>query len=363
MNYFTEKMLILLVFFIFSGAVSAKKTVDFVIKKVGDKEYVTLKGIEKTIPFEREYNGGLYLQDLDFDGVDELINEMEHPAGPNLCVEVYSYDRVLNEFKPKDFLSFDGSLCNIEIKGHYISSSYRSAAQYQEDILVFNERTKHYQMLSKDIEAGEDKKYTYYLRNKYNNGKKYHAFIVMENKNKKGVFNRIPLFISTPDNINIYKDTELTAGIKLDTRLRKKQVLDISEEKDLLFKITIIDKPFWVKATDAFFVSNSHPIMNKTYLHKTPNKPTKMYLIKGDKVTILDEKTDDSREKWFFINYKGKKELNMWIKAEAVDLAPKITEPKPMEKTTPKKPAPQTIITTPQPAEIALDRTPPQRAS
>ena len=101
----------------------------------------------------------------------------------------------------------------------------------------------------------------------------------------------------------------------------------------------------------------------KSFLHSTLKQPTKMYLIKGDKVTILDEETDNSGQKWYFINYKGKKELNMWIKAEAVDLAPKATEPKPTEKTTPKEPAPQTNITTPEPAEIAkqeLDTNPPK---
>ena len=104
--------------------------------------------------------------------------------------------------------------------------------------------------------------------------------------------------------------------------------------------------------------------MNKTYLHKIPNKKTKMYLIKGDKVTLLDEKTDASGQKWYFINYKGKKELNMWIKAEAVDLEPK-NEPKPAEKPKAKKPEPVTKTRTSKPAEVAqvtLTTTPPKNA-
>jgi len=59
-------------------------------------------------------------------------------------------------------------------------------------------------------------------------------------------------------------------------------------------------------------------VKRKAYLHKMPNSKTRMYLIKGDKVTLLDEKTDDSGQEWYFIYYKGKKKLNMWIKAEAV---------------------------------------------
>ncbi|WP_423841526.1 hypothetical protein [Actinobacillus equuli] len=58
----------------------------------------------------------------------------------------------------------------------------------------------------------------------------------------------------------------------------------------------------------------------KSILYILPDQKTNMYLIKGDKVTILDEKMDDNNQKWYFINYKGKKDINMWIKAEAVDL-------------------------------------------
>ncbi|MDG2959675.1 hypothetical protein P7L91_02285 [Bisgaard Taxon 10/6] len=60
--------------------------------------------------------------------------------------------------------------------------------------------------------------------------------------------------------------------------------------------------------------------IGKQYLYNEPSKRTNMYLIKGDKVIILDKKTDNSGQKWYFINYKGKKDINMWIKAEAVDI-------------------------------------------
>ena len=113
------------------------------------------------------------------------------------------------------------------------------------------------------------------------------------------------------------------------------------------------------------YLFSSKVIYKKSYLFSNISNPTKMYLIKGDKVTLLDEKTDDSDQKWYFINYKGKKDLNMWIKAEAVDLAPKATEPKPTEKPIPKETSPQTKITTPEPVEIAkqeLDTNPPKNA-
>ncbi|WP_425271895.1 hypothetical protein [Rodentibacter myodis] len=61
-------------------------------------------------------------------------------------------------------------------------------------------------------------------------------------------------------------------------------------------------------------------INKKTHLYNKDFIVTNSYLIKGDNVSILDEKIDEYGEKWYFINYKGKKEINMWIKADSVDL-------------------------------------------
>ncbi|WP_372651619.1 hypothetical protein [Aggregatibacter actinomycetemcomitans] len=61
-------------------------------------------------------------------------------------------------------------------------------------------------------------------------------------------------------------------------------------------------------------------IKNKVYLYNDNLKLSKMYLVKGDEVIILNESIDDNGQKWYFINYKGKKEINMWIKADSVDL-------------------------------------------
>ncbi|WP_150539438.1 hypothetical protein [Actinobacillus vicugnae] len=64
-------------------------------------------------------------------------------------------------------------------------------------------------------------------------------------------------------------------------------------------------------------------VSEKVFLYKIPNQITKIYLVRGNKVTILEEKIDESNQKWYFINYKGKKNINMWIKAEDVDLKEK----------------------------------------
>ena len=45
-----------------------------------------------------------------------------------------------------------------------------------------------------------------------------------------------------------------------------------------------------------------------------------MYLIRGDQVTLQKEKIDIDNNKWYLINYKGKKDIDMWIKADALDL-------------------------------------------
>jgi len=56
----------------------------------------------------------------------------------------------------------------------------------------------------------------------------------------------------------------------------------------------------------------------RTNLYKKPQIKSKKYLAKGDKVSILDEQIDDSGWQWYFVHCNGKN-LNMWIKAEAVD--------------------------------------------
>ena len=60
-------------------------------------------------------------------------------------------------------------------------------------------------------------------------------------------------------------------------------------------------------------------INKRSYLYTSPNSISKMYLIKGEQVIINDVKSLKN-EKWYLINYKGKKEINMWIKADSVDL-------------------------------------------
>ena len=60
-------------------------------------------------------------------------------------------------------------------------------------------------------------------------------------------------------------------------------------------------------------------VNKRSYLYTSPNSISKIYLIKGDQVIINDVRSLRD-EKWYLINYKGKKEINMWIKADSVYL-------------------------------------------
>ena len=69
------------------------------------------------------------------------------------------------------------------------------------------------------------------------------------------------------------------------------------------------------KVNECFYL-----VLRKSYLYDLNRKKTSMYLIKGDRVKIIKTAFDADGTRWYFINYKGKKEINMWVKAEAIDL-------------------------------------------
>jgi hypothetical protein len=62
-------------------------------------------------------------------------------------------------------------------------------------------------------------------------------------------------------------------------------------------------------------VKSNKTIYNlKQPLYSEPQIKTKMYLLKNDKVEILEEKDD-----WLYILYKGKKDIKAWIPKSAVE--------------------------------------------
>lgn len=63
-------------------------------------------------------------------------------------------------------------------------------------------------------------------------------------------------------------------------------------------------------------------IREKTYLHEKPeaDKKTNKYLIPGDIVIPLDEKVDNHGKKWVYILYQGKKNIQMWVSSESLNI-------------------------------------------
>ncbi len=55
-------------------------------------------------------------------------------------------------------------------------------------------------------------------------------------------------------------------------------------------------------------------MVTKSTINSIPNKPTKMYLLKGDEVEVLEE-----RGKWLKVRYYGKKTIEGWIKKGDVE--------------------------------------------
>ncbi|WP_018652935.1 hypothetical protein [Actinobacillus capsulatus] len=84
--------------------------------------------------------------------------------------------------------------------------------------------------------------------------------------------------------------------------------------------IKILNGAGYTRQAERISNFNYVKIKGKSYLYSGNLVKSNMYLIEGDIVKILSKKTDESGNKWYLINYKGKKDINMWIKAESVDL-------------------------------------------
>ncbi|WGE43074.1 hypothetical protein [Actinobacillus equuli] len=89
---------------------------------------------------------------------------------------------------------------------------------------------------------------------------------------------------------------------------------------DRLSSLGLLDEKKYVESKTIKKYATMGTIIDKSHLYSPIDKKSNMYLIKGDKVHILNESVDKNNQKWYFINYKGKKDINMWIKAEVVDI-------------------------------------------
>lgn len=82
-------------------------------------------------------------------------------------------------------------------------------------------------------------------------------------------------------------------------------------ENQLAFEEVSFDKLFGKMHNDVGEPTPSLELIkvSKSIIYDSPNSPTKMYLIKGDEVEILEEK-----EEWLNVRYYGKKIIEGWIK-------------------------------------------------
>ncbi len=61
-------------------------------------------------------------------------------------------------------------------------------------------------------------------------------------------------------------------------------------------------------------------VKEKTYIYDNKYLKTKMYLVKGDKVLVLDAKKDPlTNKKWYQIYFHGKKDIIAWINANDIE--------------------------------------------
>lgn len=56
-------------------------------------------------------------------------------------------------------------------------------------------------------------------------------------------------------------------------------------------------------------------VNKKSYLYNENYNKTDMYLVKGDKVLILDVKKDSKNNKWYKILFPGKKSIIKWMRS------------------------------------------------
>lgn len=76
----------------------------------------------------------------------------------------------------------------------------------------------------------------------------------------------------------------------------------------------ICNEPSFIYKNIKNYISKTYFLLKKQPLYSSPNKKTKMYLIKGDTVEILKEK-----DEWLYILYRSKEDIKAWIPKSAIE--------------------------------------------
>lgn len=62
-----------------------------------------------------------------------------------------------------------------------------------------------------------------------------------------------------------------------------------------------------------------YEVREKSYLYEYPNKKVPLYLDKGDKIKLLQEKVDSKNKKWYLVSYRNKTNTIMWVESQTID--------------------------------------------
>lgn len=130
-----------------------------------------------------------------------------------------------------------------------------------------------------------------------------------------------------PEYWNIYKNNIIKFQIinsksiilndnfqKTNVFLKKGDTIEILEEKGYFLKIKYNNIIGIIPRVDVEGFNTFRITISKSLLNTAPNKPTRMYLLKGDDVELLDRQDD-----WLKIRYRGKKTIEGWIKKSDVE--------------------------------------------
>jgi hypothetical protein len=130
-----------------------------------------------------------------------------------------------------------------------------------------------------------------------------------------------------PEYWNIYKNNIIQFQIqnpksiiynenhqKTNKYLIKGDTVEVLEEQNYFLKIKFKNIEGFIPRIDVEAYNTFRITKTKVIIHLAPNKPTKMYVLKGDDVELIDRQND-----WLKIRFKGKKTIEGWIKKSELE--------------------------------------------
>jgi hypothetical protein len=280
-----------------------------------------------------EGNENLSIVDIYEDGNQEVAATTGNDV--NQCSIFFSFNRATHTFSALDIAGKDRDICNYKLTKNHLISSYRSAAKWYEDI--YELKNGIYQLVLSDACVGCDQ----ITRSVYRNGKLAGKLLVTDRRNYS---ERRPIMASvTVDKAWLYSEpvsSSITAMylIKDDkVQLLEDNAANVGNDSDdsmgyLVKYITKGNKSIikWMKYKDLAEIASV--TVGKAWLYSKPmsSSITEMYLVKGDKVQVLDvgeanekdeEEGNDPGGFWYQVKYitKENKTIINWVKCE--DLA------------------------------------------